>query len=60
MTAVKTLVLRCDKPACGEKVHARPDEDVTALRRRAAAERGWRSTPSFDQGGHSDRCRFHA
>ena len=39
MTAVKTLVLRCDKPACGEKVHARPDEDVTALRRRAAAER---------------------
>lgn len=59
MSAVNTLTLHCDHPSCGERVYAHPGEDVAALRRRAIRERGWRSTPSFHQDGHSDRCRWH-
>lgn len=60
MTAQKVNVLACDVDNCREQVAARDDETALDLRRRAHREQGWSSVPSLRQGGHDDKCRWHA
>lgn len=60
MTARKIVVLACDHDGCDAFLTAGDFESLPQLRARAAKENGWRSIPSFRDGGHTDLCRFHA
>ncbi|MGN8024717.1 hypothetical protein [Microbacterium sp. 22242] len=59
MTARKVNVLACDKDGCAEQIPALDRESAGELRARARKQHGWRSIPSFNEGGHTDLCRWH-